>query len=224
MTASHISTLLRSGSAREYSVLNFPPYSWASTDSLEPSLLLYCPPTCRPLVETIGWLFGHQLRQSWGRSQLGTLTVLTRLPAMRCVYVHVCVCEEGMVGGTVVGGVSGSVGGGGRVGGTVVEEVSNRGTVHAQTHAHIPCNRHTHTHTHQTHALTQTHTCTCTHTCTNHTYMYIQSMHIQTAHTHTHTHMYTPTHTHTHTHMHTHTHTHMYTPTHTHIHIHFLSP
>jgi len=49
MTVSHISTLLRSGSAREYSVLNFcigPPYSWASTDSLEPSLLPYCPPTC----------------------------------------------------------------------------------------------------------------------------------------------------------------------------------
>ena len=33
------------------------------------------------------------------RSQLR----VTRLPAMRCVYVHVCVWEE-MVGGTAVGG------------------------------------------------------------------------------------------------------------------------
>ena len=31
---------------------------------------------------------------------------------MRCVYVHVCVCEEEMVGGTVVGKESGRVVGG----------------------------------------------------------------------------------------------------------------
>ena len=55
MIASHVSTLLRSGSAREYSVLNFcigPPYSWASIASLEPSVLLYCPPTCTVIIYT----------------------------------------------------------------------------------------------------------------------------------------------------------------------------
>ena len=30
-----------------------PPYSWASTDSLEPSLLLYCPPTCAIIIFVI---------------------------------------------------------------------------------------------------------------------------------------------------------------------------
>ena len=50
-----LSTLLRFGSASDYSVLNFcigPPYSWASTDSLEPSLLLYCPPTWAIIIYT----------------------------------------------------------------------------------------------------------------------------------------------------------------------------
>jgi len=78
---------------------------------------------------------------------------------MRCVYVLVCVSEEEMVGGTVVGGrvVGGRVGGwwDWRLGGTVVEGVSNRGTVYAQMHVHIHPQQ-THPHTHQTHALTHT--------------------------------------------------------------------
>ena len=44
-----IIALLRSGSAGEYLVLGFcigPPYGWANTASLEPNILLYCPPTC----------------------------------------------------------------------------------------------------------------------------------------------------------------------------------
>jgi len=44
----YIIALLRSGSTGEYSVLGFcigPPYSRANTASLEPNILLYCPPT-----------------------------------------------------------------------------------------------------------------------------------------------------------------------------------
>ena len=77
-----------------------------------------------PLVETISWLSGHRLRQPRGKSQLRALTVLTRLPAMRCVYVHVCVCEEEMVGGTVVGGESGRLVGGESVFTTCTENTS----------------------------------------------------------------------------------------------------
>ena len=52
------------------------------------------------------------MRQPRGRSQLRALTVLTRLIAVRCVYVHVCVCEEEMVVGAVAGEESGRVVGG----------------------------------------------------------------------------------------------------------------
>jgi len=44
----YIIALLRSGSTGEYSILGFcigPPYSRANTASLEPNILLYCPPT-----------------------------------------------------------------------------------------------------------------------------------------------------------------------------------
>ena len=52
------------------------------------------------------------------RNQLRTQTVLMTLPAMRCEYVHVCVCEEEMLVGTVVGEERGRVVGGSlRVGG-----------------------------------------------------------------------------------------------------------
>ena len=93
---------------------------------------------------------------------------------MRCVYVYVCECEE-MVGGAVVGEESGRVVGGesgsvgeGRVRGTVVEGVSNRGQYMHKRVCTYTHNRHTHTHTRHMHSHTQTDTCTYTHT--NHTH------------------------------------------------------
>jgi len=111
---------------------------------------------------------------------------------MRCVYVHVCVWEEEMVGGTAVGGRVGGwweeiVGGWweGRVRGTVVEGVSNRGQyMHKRMYTYT-CNRHTHTHTHQTHALTHTNTRMYlhSHTYKPHTYNHAYANRTPTMHT-----------------------------------------
>jgi len=67
----YIIALFRLGSTGEYSVLGFcigPPYGRANTASLEPNILLYCPPTRAiiymfpPLIYT-SWRHLHKLQQ-----------------------------------------------------------------------------------------------------------------------------------------------------------------